>query len=130
MLNVIECSHTTGEFNDKPACKADVPRLSTLLGDKYDLELKFKLKHRAVINSAKNNDTFKAWDGQNTSKYGFIPLGELSCPDKDIKNCTDSDLITIHNQVKETKKFNFMEAQICVPSQLNVDKWQTYLEGY
>ena len=130
ILNVTNCSRTAGESYDKPACKADVPRLSTVSGDKYDLELRFKLKHRPVINAAKNNDTFRAWDNQNTGKYGFIPLGEFQCPEKDSKKCTDGDLITIHNYVKETKKFNFMGAQICVPSQLNVDKWQTYLEGY
>ena len=72
----------------------------------------------------------QAWDCQNTGKYGFIPLGELCCPDKDIKNTTDGDLIAIHKQVKTTGKFHFMDAQICVPSQLNVAKWQTYLEGY
>ena len=130
MVNITECSRTAGDFDSKLACIADVPRLSTLSADKYDLELRFKLKHRKVISSPKNNDTFKTWDDQNTGKYGFIPLGELQCPDKDVKNCIDSDLITIHNHVKNTRKFNFMEAQICVPSQLNVDKWQTYLEGY
>ena len=119
-----------GESNSKSTCKQNVPQLSTQSDDKYDLELRFKPKHRNAINSAKNNDTFKAWECQNTGKYGFIPLGDLCCPNKDIKICIDSDLIAIHNQVKATSKFNFMDAQICIPSQLNVNKWETYLEDY
>ena len=37
---------------------------------------------------------------------------------QDAKTDTDNDLIAIHNCVKATGEFNFMGAQICVPSQL------------
>ena len=43
--------------------------------DKYDLELRFKPKHRSKIQQAKANHTFQKWDRQMKGKFGFIPRG-------------------------------------------------------
>ena len=104
--------------------------MSTHSVDKYDLELRFKPKHRNAVHLAKNNATFKRWDDQTNTKYGFIPLGYFICPDKDNRKPHTADLLDIHNHVKSTGNFNFMDAQISVPSQLRVDRWDAYLEGY
>ena len=97
--------------------------MSTHLVDKYDLELRFKPKHRNVVSLAKDNATFKWWDDQTATKYGFIPLGDFLCLDQDARNPCTGDLLDIHNCVKSTGNFNFMDAQISVPSQLRVDRW-------
>ena len=79
---------------------------------------------------AKDNATFKHWDDQTITKYGFNPLGHLLHPDQDAKNSCKGDLLDIHNCVKSTGNFHFMDAQISVPFQLKVDIWDSYLEGY
>ena len=105
-------------------------QVSTHSVDKYDLELRFKPKHRNAVHLAKNNATFKRWDDQTNTKYGFIPLGDFICPDEDNRKPHTADLLDIHNHVKSTGNFNFMDAQVSVPSQLRLDRWDAYLEGY
>ena len=41
--------------------------------DKYELELRFKPKHRSKIHQAKENSTFQKWDQQMKYKVWFIP---------------------------------------------------------
>ena len=67
--------------------------------DKYDLELRFKPKHRQCITESKTCDTFKKWDQQTEDKYGFIPLGELDVPEFNEKNTFHSDLADLHDIV-------------------------------
>ena len=92
--------------------------------------VKFKPKHRNAVNLAKHNATFKRWDDETTTKYGFILLGDFLCLDKDNRNPDTADLLDIHDHVKSTGNFNFMDAQISVPSQLRVDRWDSYLKDY
>ena len=60
-------------------------------------------------------------------KYGFIPLGDLVDPEYNEKNSTIDD---IKNTVKNSNKFNFIESQIQVVSQLNPDVWDSYFKHY
>ena len=98
--------------------------------DKYDLELRFKPKHRSKIQQAKASPTFKKWDHQIKGKFGFIPLGDLVLPNSDDRNPPMKDIIALHNIVKQSGTHNFIGAQIEVISQLDPDKWQKYLQGY
>ena len=52
--------------------------------DKYDLELRFRPRHREHIAAAKQCDTFKLWNDQTQDKFGFIPLGDLTLPPIDL----------------------------------------------
>ena len=98
--------------------------------DKYDLELRFKPKHRQRITDSKTCNTFKKWDQQVEDKYGFIPLGELHVPEFNEKNTFHSDLTDLHHIVKNSGTFNFVKTQIQVKSQLNADVWDRYLKEY
>ena len=95
--------------------------------DKYDLELNFKPRHRQHIAEAKNKKTFQLWDKQTQDKYGFIPLGDQILPEK---NKINLDMRKFHQAVKNSNKYNFMDAQIEVPSQLNPDVWEDHLTEY
>ena len=98
--------------------------------DKYDLELRFKPKYRQRISEAKHQCTFQNWDNQMEEKYGFIPLGNIRLPEQDNKNASIHDIKTLHETVKKSKDFNFIESQIQVKSQLNPEVWESYLDNY
>ena len=98
--------------------------------DKYDLELRFKPKHRQRITESKTCNTFKKWDQQTEDKYGFIPLGKLNVPEFNAKNKFHSDLADLHDIIKKSGKFNFVKTQIQVESQLNADVWDFHLKKY
>ena len=55
------CKENKNKFTGKDL-KSDV--VLTELEDKYDLELRFKPKHRQCISQAKSCNTFKVWDQQ------------------------------------------------------------------
>ena len=57
-------------------------------------------------------------------------MGDFICLDKDDRNPYTADLLDIHNHIKSTGNFNVMDAQISVPSQLSVDRWDSYLKDY
>ena len=103
---------------------------SPVIDDKYNLQLAFRPRHRATIASATNVQTFKNWDNQTQDKFGFIPLGDLMLPTKNDKIQSRKSMLKIHDQVRESKNFNFMCTQIQVKSQLNADAWDKYLHGY
>ena len=98
--------------------------------DKYDLELRFKPKYRQRVSEAKNNCTFKNWDNQMEEKYGFVPLGDILVPKRDDKNPAIGNIKALHQTVKNSKNFNFIESQIQVESQLNPEVWERYLKYY
>ena len=80
--------------------------------DKYDLELSFKRKHRQCINEAK---------GFILSKIG-ITIRMQKIPPLMSKK--------LHNTVKNSNKFNFLESQIQVVCQLKPGVWAIYLKNY
>ena len=98
--------------------------------DKYDLELRFKPKYRQRVSEAKHIGTFKNWDNQMEDKYGFVPLGDIHVPDRNNKNPSIGNIKFLHETVKNSKNFNFMDSQIQVESQLNPEVWDSYLKQY
>ena len=70
--------------NSTVRCKADTVVLVEN-DDKYDLELKFKSRHRQHIAEAKDNHIFQLWDKQDNDKYGFIPLRDQIIWGKNLK---------------------------------------------
>ena len=86
--------------------------------NEYNLELRFKPKHRQRVNTAKGIRTIKNWDYQMEDKYGFITLGDLVLPEHNEKNPTIDDIKKLHDTVKSSNKFNFMGSQIQIVSQL------------
>ena len=117
---------TQGKSPTKNTLVITDPHVSTQPVDKHDLGLRFKPKHRNAINLAKDNATFKCWDDQTITKYGFIPLGASLVQIK-MPKIPVQVICLIFTTVLN---FNFMDAQISVPSQLKVDIWDSYLEGY
>ena len=102
-----------------------------LNSDKYDLDLRFRPRHREAVAKAKNCELFKQWDNQTIDKYGFIPLSEMTLPEtKNSKNSSLATIFDIHRSIVDTKTHNFMEAQIEIESQLNPDAWDKYLKNY
>ena len=94
--------------------------------DKYDLDLRFRPRHREAVAKAKNCELFKEWDNQTIDKYGFIPLSQMMLP----KNSSLATILDVHRSIVNTKTHNFMEAQIEIESQLNPDVWDKYLKNY
>ena len=97
--------------------------------DKYDLELRFRARHRQAISEAASVHTFKEWNSQNDDKYGFIPLSDMIMP-KQIESNKYSTYFEAHRQVRESKQFNYMKTQIVIPSELNPDVWDSHLTQY
>ena len=86
--------------------------------DKYDLDLKFKPKYKDIMDKIKSCPISKLWDSQTKDKYGFIPLGNQTIPDTDLR------------EVSNSGNYNFMKSQIQVDSQLKPDIWESYLKDY
>ena len=85
-------------------------------GDKYDLDLRFRPRHRDKIVTAQDCVTFQKWDDQNSDKFGFILLGDLMLPSIDLKSVTKEKIFDVHRRVKASGTFNFMKSQIWLPS--------------
>ena len=98
--------------------------------DKYDLDLRFRPRHREAVGKAKYCKSFKDWDSQTSDKYGFIPLSDMMLPNKNRKNSSLATIFDIHRSIVDTNTHNFMEAQIEIKSQLNPDAWDKYLQNY
>ena len=98
--------------------------------DKYDLELRFRPRHRNQIAYAKENCTFTRWNNQTQEKFGFIPLGDLTLPPIDLQKQSKEHIFYIHRRVKVSGTHNYMETQVQIQSQLKPDMWQKYLTNY
>ena len=98
--------------------------------DKYDLDLRFRPRHRDKIVTAQDCVTFQKWDSQNSEKFGFIPLGDLMLPSINLKNITEEKIFDVHRRIKASGTFNFMKSQIQISSQLKADAWERHLQGY
>ena len=84
--------------------------------DKYDLDLRFRPRHREAVAKAKNCKLFKDWDKQTSDKYGFIPLSEMVLPEKNNKNSSLATIFNIHRTIVDSNTHNFMGAQIEIES--------------
>ena len=98
--------------------------------EKYDLDQRFRPRHRESIAKAKQCKLFKNWDKQTVDKYGFIPLSEMILPEKKKKNLSFAAIFDIHKSIVDTQTHNFLNAQIQIKSKLNPDVWDRYLEDY
>ena len=84
--------------------------------DKYDLDLRFRPRHKDKIVAAQNCVTFQNWEDQNSEKFGFIPLGYLMLPSIDFKNVTKENIYDVHRRIKVSGTFNFMKLPIQISS--------------
>ena len=98
--------------------------------DKYALDLRFRPCHRLRIQEAKNCRVFKLWDDQMSDKFSFIPLQDQIIPSHNHKNPSMSDVLKMHEIIRDSDTCNFLDCQIQVPSQLNADVWEKYLDKY
>ena len=90
---------------------------------KYELAVRFHRRCQDRLEKAYAFSTFKVWDTQKFGKFGFIPIESQILPQcQRVMQVTDN-LLNIHKIVKATCTHNFMEAQVRVPSQLNVEVW-------
>ena len=80
--NAVISSNTTRNF-DKQGKLPGCVEVAVRDEDKYDLQLRFRPKHRLKIQEAKDNHTFKLWNEQMRDKYGIVPLGDLYLPECD-----------------------------------------------
>ena len=98
--------------------------------DKYELDFQFRPRHREVIASAHNCDTFKLWNSQTQDKFGFIPLGDLIMPAINLQKHSQETIFDIHRCIKVSGTHNFMKTEIQIQSQLKPEIWQKYLTNY
>ena len=98
--------------------------------DKYELDLRFRPRHRQKIHEANGCDIFKLWDSQTQDKFGFIPLQDQILPQIQKLNAHCTDLLAAHNIIVASGTYNFMNSQLQIPSQLNPNIWDKYLGNY
>ena len=97
---------------------------------KYDLPLRIKDKSITYKHVLPDCPTLQLWEAQNKFKFGFIPLGKQLMPHLVNPIQSEDDPITLHTKVLESKKYNFLQSQITLRSQLKPDVWDHYLEDY
>ena len=97
---------------------------------KYDLPLRIKDKSISYKRVLPDCPTLQLWEAQNKFKFGFIPLGSQLMPSLVNPIHSDDDPITLHAKILESNKYNFLQSQINLKSQLNPDAWDHHLQGY
>ena len=75
-VTYVNSQGSKGSSNDNQGVKNSVDSNS----DKYDLDLRFRPRHREAVAKATNCELFRTWDSQTADKYGFIPLSEMIVP--------------------------------------------------
>ena len=77
------------------------------------------------------SEIYNAWRRQSDFNFGFVSLGDQMLPRiVTVNEAKGKSPIQIHEIVRSTSKPNFMQARIQIDSQLNVEAWKKYLEGY
>ena len=97
---------------------------------KYDLPLRIKNKTITYKHVLPSCPTLQLWDAQNKFKFGFIPLGSQLMPDHVNPIDVDTDPITLHKIMIDSRAYNYLQNQINLKSQLNPDVWDQYLHDY
>ena len=110
--------------------KKEAGTVNVSADNKFDFTLISHPHNRTRINNAKNTDIFRLWDSQNHQKFGFIPLSDLVIPNDNKRIPLQGSLLQARYDVAKEGNYNFMGAQIQIPSQLNPDVWQDYLIDY
>ena len=101
VLTVTDPSQTKGESSGKITQKLNIPHLSAQSSNKYDLELRSKPKHTYIINSAKIMIHSRPGIVKIPTSMVLFPWRTFAARIMTIKNCNDSDLIAIHNRLKQ-----------------------------
>ena len=74
---------------------------------------------------------YERFKKQSKYKFGYIPLSPQVMPEvTEVGTNSNISAIDLHSQVKEVGVANVLGARIPVNSQLNVQKWEEYLENY
>ena len=99
------------------------------LDTKYDLPLKIKqrINYKSKLSTC---STLRYWDSQNKFKFGYIPLRALHLPHEIKPHTLDMAPLFLHKIIKQSGNFNFIRAQITIPSRLKRDVWGTLLHDY
>ena len=97
---------------------------------KYDLPLGIKDKALTYKHVLPECPTLQLWESQSNFKFGFIPLGSQLMTKLVNPVQSDDDPITLHTKILESDKYNFLQTQISLKSQLNPEVWDQYLQGY
>ena len=97
---------------------------------KYDLPLRIKDKSISYKQVLPDCPTLQLWEVQNKFKFGFIPLSSQLMPSLVNPVHSDDDPIALHAKILESNKYNFLQSQINLKSQLKPDAWDHYLQGY
>ena len=78
-----------------------------------------------------DSEIYNAWRRQSDFDFGFVPLSDQMLPNTSTLNeAKGTSPFEIHETIRSTNKPNFMQARIQVKSQLNIEAWKKYLEGY
>ena len=123
-----------GEGYDTSNMKGELPPIfdikHTGVEDKFVNSILHVSQFKSCENSDKVNiEIYNAWCRQ--SNFGFVPFSEQLLPDTDVINETIGKCpLTIHEIVRATRKPNFMQARFPVDSQLKIEAWKNYLQGY
>ena len=105
-----------------------VPRVTAC--STYDLPLLIKDKSITYKHVLPDCPTLQLWEAQKKFKFGFIPLGNQLMPNFVNPVQSEDDPITLHNKVLQSKKYNFLQSQITLRSELKPDVWDHYLQDY
>ena len=97
--------------------------------DKFINSIIFHDQSRGVMPN--QSDAYELWCQQSKVTFGFVPLSDPIMPaTSKVSNKVVADPIELHEEVKKQKLPNYLGACIPVESQLNVQAWESLLEGY
>ena len=99
-------------------------------GDKYSLEMDTTCKsdHLCLTSGAIEN---KIQMAQNKQLFGFIPIYGLQSRITDTNtNSVCTDILLLHELLRQNGRHNYNGLQIPLHSQLNFEKWKSYLQDY
>ena len=120
----------TSNHEYKDSDKAIVQHTQGDADDKYSLTLTNKSRFECYKPALKECKTTQKWDSQNKTKFGFIPLGDLTIPTAKNENHIEANPLQMHEIIKQSGKHNFLDCQIMVKSQLNPKIWESLLKNY
>ena len=98
--------------------------------DKYELEIQTNLK-KSKIQVARRAPENELCIRQNRPLFGFIPIYGLKSRVYDTgDNSVCTDILKLHEKLRQDGRHNYAGLQIPIMSNLNYDKWAQYLMTY
>ena len=119
-----------GEINENPICQQRLLfDIRNTESDKFMNSIIYNDQDK--VSSPTECRAFDLWSAQSKVKFGFIPLTDPIMPSRaDTSHIKCRDPIELHNEVKKYDLQNYLGARIPVESQLNIQAWESLLEGY